>query len=315
LVRFGGERGLIFNLLPCWGYHINDIKLFNIDNAYTHGLWLGKRYKNFSNIVWSMGGDRTPTGYEEIYSAMAYGIREGSEGAHLLSYHTPGWTTTSQFFAKDHWLDFNMLQTWTQWDRIYPAVVADRLRTPAKPIIMDEGAYEEGPEYPLGPVTPLLVRKQAWWTFMAGGHHTYGHNDNWRMAPNWISCLDAPGAGHMTLYRQIIESRNWWEMLPNQCLFASGVGSEKTLNTSVRSYDCRTAMIYLSTQCHVILNVNEVYAKDIRITWVNPQSGDKIDGGVIPTGNFNGQMFAERRRQWFRTPDFWEDAVLILDGQ
>ena len=36
---------------------------------------------------------------------------------------------------------------------------------------MDEGAYKSGPEYPLGPITPLLVRRQAWWTLISGMSH------------------------------------------------------------------------------------------------------------------------------------------------
>ena len=42
-------------------------------------------------------------------------------------------------------------------------VQTDYARTPPKPTVMDEGAYEAGSEYGY-PVTPLLVRRQAWGT-------------------------------------------------------------------------------------------------------------------------------------------------------
>ena len=36
------------------------------------------------------------------------------------------------------------------------------LMLPAKPVVLGEAAYEDGPEYPLGPIDPLVVRRQAW---------------------------------------------------------------------------------------------------------------------------------------------------------
>jgi hypothetical protein len=60
------------------------------------------------------GGDREPTGFEDVYRALAHGLRAGDGGAHLISYHPRGWTHSSQWFHDDDWLDFNMIQTWTE---------------------------------------------------------------------------------------------------------------------------------------------------------------------------------------------------------
>ena len=35
------------------------------------------------------------------------------------------------------------------------------------------------------PIAPLDIRRQAWWTYLAGGHHVYGHNDNWQGPERW----------------------------------------------------------------------------------------------------------------------------------
>ena len=74
-----------------------------------------------------------------------------------------------------------MIETWTEWTKVYDAVIGDYCLTPIKPVVIGEGAYENGPEYPQGPITPLIVRRQAWWTFTAGGFHTYGQDQMWRM--------------------------------------------------------------------------------------------------------------------------------------
>jgi len=105
--------------------------------------------------------------------------------------------------------------------------------------------------YPLGPVTPLVTRRQALWTFMGGGFFTYSHNQNWRMEPGFLSCLNSPGANQVTIFQKIVRSRPWWEMIPDQSFFANGITSENTLNTDLRSVDSSCAMIYLSSQCHV----------------------------------------------------------------
>jgi hypothetical protein len=303
LLTFAAQRSLILNMLPTWGYYVSNLPRFTVETAHSYGLWVGERFKSFSNIVWSVGGDRDPTGSEAIYRAMAHGLQEGHGGAHLTTYHPCGGLSSARFFHNENWLDFNMIQTWGDLFRIYPIVITDVLRTPIKPVVLGEGAYEDGPEYPLGPITPLLSRRQAWWTFMAGGYYTYGHNQSWRMEPGWISSLDAPGAAQMGVFKAITASRPWWEMTPCPCLFAEGAGSGLTLNAAVRTQDCRCAMIYLSSQCYSLISLGEIATPQVRVTWVNPKNGEERDMGIYQRGN-----------HWFRTPDYWEDAVLILDA-
>lgn len=314
LLRFAGERGLILAMLPTWGYYVNDVQAFDAQTAHAYGRWLGERYRDQPNIVWVNGGDRIPTGYEAVYRALAWGLREGDGGAHLITYHPCGWHSSSQFFHAEEWLDLNMIQTWTEWAKVYPAVLADGLLSPVKPVILGEPAYEDGPEYPLGPITPLVVRRQAWWTFMAGGYFTYGHNQMWRLEPGWTAAFDTPGARQMALFRRLATSRRWWEMVPDQGLFAAGVGCERALNAARRAVDGSCALVYLSSPGHVLLHLDKILTRQVRVTWANPATGEEREGGVYATGNLTGAVFPEARRQWFSTPGHWEDALLILDG-
>jgi hypothetical protein len=234
---------------------------------------------------------------------MAHGIREAG-APQLMTFHPSGGSSSARFFHNDDWLDFNCIQTWGELHRVYPTVITDVTRTPNKPVIMDEGAYEDGPEYPLGPITPLLARRQAYWTLLAGGFYTYGHNQSWRVEQNWISCLDAPGAAQMGVFKQIAASRRWWELSPCPCLIADGASGGLTPNLAARTQDCRTGMVYLSAPCNVLVSVGEINAQQARATWVNPRDGEQKEAGVFKRGN-----------HWFRTPDFWEDALLVLDAE
>jgi hypothetical protein len=319
LLDVAERLGLVLAMLPTWGYYVMDAKVFDNSSAHSYGVFLGQRYKNRPNLVWVSGGDRIPTGREDVFRALACGLREGEgidrQGSHLITYHPCGWRSSAQFFHNDDWLDFNMIETWTEWFKVYQAVQADVLLTPNKPVVLGEGAYENGPEYPLGPITPLICRRQAWWAFMAGGHFTFGQDRMWRMGPGWTSTFDTPGAGHMAIYKNIACSRPWWQRIPDQGLFSSGVSSERTLNTAVRGVDSTWAMLYFASQCHALVHTDKILCRSVKCTWVNPATGEEREAGTYQTGNNTGAVFPPPGSQWFSVPGHWEDAVLILDGQ
>ena len=90
------------------------------------------------------------------------------------------------------------MQTWKSVELIYPMVSKDYHLKPVKPVLMAEGAYEHGSEYGFD-VTPLWIRRQAYYSYLLGGHHTYGHNDSWRVLPTWKHALDAPAPRNWAL--------------------------------------------------------------------------------------------------------------------
>jgi Protein of unknown function (DUF4038)/Putative collagen-binding domain of a collagenase len=314
LVRFANDQGLTLAMLPIWGYYVNQTHRVDEQNAREYGLWLGRRYKDAPNIIWVNGGDRVPEGNEAVYRALAEGLREGDGGSHLISYHPCGWHSSSQFFQSEWWLDFNMIQTWTDWPEVYPSIAADRMLSPPKPVVLGEGAYENGPEYPLGPITPLIVRRQAWWVIMAGGFFTYGQNQMWRMGKDWEAAFDTPGAAQVAKMKEIVTGLKWWDAIPDQTLFASGVSSEQTLNAALRSVKGDWALIYLSSQCRVFIHLDKILTKNLRATWINPVTRERKDAGSFETGNQAGKMFPPAMVRDFETPGYWQDAVLLLEG-
>jgi len=309
------QHGIVLAMLPTWGYYVCDVPAIHMGNARAYGRWLGARYKAAPNVVWVSGGDRIPTRYEAVYRELALGLREGDGGAHLITYHPCGWRSSSQFFHEESWLDFNMIETWTEWYKVHPAVLSDGLLTPTKPVVLGEGAYEDGPEYPLGPITPLVARKQAWWTFLAGGFHTYGHGQMWRMEPGWLSALDRPGAFHMGVFKEIITARQWWKWVPDQSVFVNGPGSGPNMNAAARSADGDWMMIYLAGKGSVHIHTDKIITSArCKATWCNPQTGEPAEAGTFPTGNCGPGVFPEWATQTFTPPAASEDAVLIVEA-
>jgi hypothetical protein len=181
--------------------------------------------------------------------------------------------------------------------------------------VLGEGAYENGPEYPRGPITPLIARRQAWWAFMAGGYYTYGHNAIWRANQGWDKAFDAPGTNQMGIFKHIVTAYPWWQRLPDQSMIESGVSSNETLNAAIRSIDGRWGMVYLSSRCNVLVRLEKLSTLRVRATWINPATGEEKEAGEYVTYTMPG--FRQVRTtcyQWFSTPDYWEDALLILKG-
>ena len=314
IVKDADRLGLVLAMQPSWGYYVNEARVLTTRNARTYGRWLGARYKTAANVMWMMGGDRPAIGFEDVWRELAAGLREGDGGAHLITYHPCYGRSSAHYFHQDSTLSFNMIQTWAEWSSVHPAVLSDALRTPPRPVVHAEGAYENGPEYPTGPITPLLVRRQAWWAFLAGGFHTYGQNQMWRIEKGWEQTFDTPGAFQVARMKQILTSRNWWDLVPDQSLFASGVGSEKTLNAAMRSGSGDYAIVYLASACKVVLHLDKIASPRVHATWLNPARDECRDAGTYETGNLAGKVFCDLRTQAFSTPSSWEDAVLLLEA-
>jgi hypothetical protein len=279
------------------------VNLAKLDNARAYGAWVGKRYRDFSNLMWSPTYHIPDESHLPVMREIAKGLRDAC-GDRLMTCHPDPANPycTSGIAHHEQWIDFNSIQTWKRLDLINESVSADYNRRPAKPVIMAEGAYEGGKEYGFEITLPIL-RKQAWWTFLSGGHHSYGHNDNWQVPPTWKSSLKAPGAGQMGLFKKILCDLKWWELVPDQTLFALGADSGENLNCAALAESKTWALAYLSHPCSVSLNAASLQGrKTFTAIWIDPRDGARKVAGTI-TGKAPMQ---------FEVPGGWEDAVLLI---
>jgi hypothetical protein len=286
-------------------FHQRYRKAITLPKARAWAKWVASRYKDFPNIVWSMTPEAKPE-FVPILRELAAGLREGDGGRHLITFKPDPAPYSSSFIHGEPWLDFDSMQVWKSVDLIYPFVTKDYNLKPTKPVLMAEGAYEHGSEYGFD-VTPLWIRRQAYYSYLAGAHHTYGHNDSWRVLPTWKQALDAPGAKQLGILKRIFEARQeWWKLVPDQGIFAHGGNTQgKILNLAARHPDGRWALVYLGGKADFSIRTNKIASRvgQVGAVWIDPRDLSPYLVGAFPNTGVHS----------FSTPEGWEDALLLLE--
>jgi hypothetical protein len=304
VIKKAAEKGIFIGLLPTWGDKV-DIKwgkgpvIFNSDNAFKYGQWLGNRYKNFPNIIWINGGDRDGGGNNfPVWNAIGQGIKSVDKN-HLMTFHPWGEHSSSEWFHNSNWLDFNMCQTGhgQRSYAIYKMIILnDYNLTPAKPCFDGEPRYEDHPvgwnPDVLGWFNDADIRQALYWDLFSGGFgHTYGCHPIWQMlAPgrdpvglarhNWYDDLDLPGAWNLINARRLIESRPFLSRVPDQSLIVPSYYPET--DYVVATHGDGYAFVYFPTGWSAEINLNKIGAKSINVFWFNPRNGDSELLETIP---------------------------------
>lgn len=349
LVDFAVERaaelGLVLALLPTWGAHVEDdphpvfdnVHVFTPENARAYGRFLGARYRDRMNVIWVLGGDRSPEGHEAVWDALAAGLKEGMLGRHLISYHPRGYTSSSDRLHDRTWLDFNMIQVGhrRRSNIDYEFVRKDYERTPAKPVVNGETTYEDLPvnfseaneRFDAGD-----VRKAAYWSVFAGAcGHAYGNNSVWQMVREgdepilgarqpWWEALESPGAFQMRHLKDLLLSRPYASRFPDQSLILptsevdppAGLQSDHvqaTRDGTPGRGDATYVMAYLPQAGRVRLDSSVIPGKWLRVWWYCP-----VDGNAYPVGRVeNRGVYETDAITGFRPPQSGADWVIVLD--
>ncbi|MFQ3632126.1 DUF4038 domain-containing protein [Roseiflexus sp.] len=345
IIRTAASKELYIGLLPTWGDKVHAQMwgvgpvIFNVGNAYLYGRFLGERYRNDTNIVWILGGDRPAAGYEDLWTAMAQGITEGAGFKPFFTYHPMGGTSSSAVLHNFDWLDMNMLQSGhtltdaPNWDMIR----ADYERTPIKPVLDGEPNYEHHPVDPYlrpwkpeyGRFTEYDVRKQAYRAVFAGAcGHTYGSHSVWQMwspkhapttfpSPAWDEAIYGPGAQQMVHLKNLMLSRPYFtripapDMLPDAPITSLPVDPEDRINAmraahpvATRDSEGRYGLVYFPLAGQSLRVDLRLLRDNVRAAWFDPRSGASHPLGTHP-----------REIVTFVSPIAGPDWVLTLDAE
>ncbi|MFW5760378.1 MAG: glycoside hydrolase family 140 protein [Cyclobacteriaceae bacterium] len=332
------EHGLYMCLLPCWGNWVNDQAIFNTDNAYDYGQFLGARFRNSPNIIWMLGGDRRVNENQKaIWNSMAASIRSEIGKNHLMTFHPFGARSSSMDFHYESWLDFNNYQSGHQRDgeTSWRLAIDDWNKTPAKPTLNSEPGYEgivekfwescDNPRF-----TDYDVRKDAYRSLLAGGFgHTHGHSSIWQMlrpgdtpvacadpAVNWYDAIHWPGSSQMTHVGNLLKSRpavRWRD----ESLVVEGMGSGSDRMGASRGEDF--AFIYFPAPMTRMIQMNRISGNRVSCYWYNTRTGESTLAGTIDNtgtrsfttpGNLDWLLVMDDAAAGFAPPgksDIWYD--------
>ena len=331
IIDKAAEYNITIAFLPTWGDKVwksswgKGPEVFTPENARIYGQWLGNRYKDKKNIIWLLGGDRTPQNESHlaIWRAMAEGVIAGIGGKDkaLISFHPqPNEQGAAEYFNNDNWLDFNMFQNGHCRDtRVFDKITASYNRAPTRPVIDGEPIYEDHPvcfnANDLGISSAYDVRKYAYLDLFSGAFgHTYGCHDIWqfyspyREAVNnpkifWQDAMELPGANQMKFVRRLIESRPIPDRVPDQSLII-----ENDLGTAERIQATRGnnyAFIYTAAGKPFTVNLSKISGEKLNTSWFNPRNGEVT----------KAEQVMNKSQQKFTPPTsgYGQDWVLILD--
>ena len=303
IVNRANELGLAMGMVTSWGEHVRAIRtdeqVFDTSNAFVYGKFLGDRYKE-NAVMWLLGGDRVPLEGKDVWSAMARGLKEGSHGGHLVSYHGPGdWATpsSSYWFHSEDWLDFNTIQSGHGWGiHNYDFVAHDYELKPTKPTLDMESRYENHPDVRTGTRKRMdahQAREAMYWAMLAGAAgHGYGCNDIWpffdeaqtpylndtaypELFPNtnWREAMDFDGAFGVGFARRLFELRPWYRLVPDQSVVAGGQGEGEDHVQAARAVDGSFIIAYLTFGNPVTIHMEKISASKVKAQWYDPRQG------------------------------------------
>jgi hypothetical protein len=338
LIDIAASYHLYIALLPTWGDKVykdswgRGPEIFNPENAYAYGKWIGNRYKDKTNIIWIIGGDRDPrpdTQDVATWRTMAKGVEEGVGGPDkaLMTFHCQpkGTGSSSQWFQDDEWLDMNMLQTGhCRNTPVWETVGADYNHIPTKPVLNGECIYEEMPvcfnAKELGYASAYDVRKAAYLSVFAGAcGHTYGcgpviffgdkGSNLFANLHRWKEALDFAGANEMKYLRALVESRPMLDFVPDEGMLMDEGSCDAERIQAIRG--ANYAFVYSAYGDPILIKPHAISGKMVRATWYDPRTGKST---VIGLYNNDKQLsFTPPLPVNSPVPSQREDWVLILD--
>lgn len=329
IIDKANDHGLTIGLLPTWGDKVfkerwgTGPEIFNEDNAAVYGGWLANRYKNKTNIIWILGGDRNPRNEKDvaIWRAMGEAIQKATNNKAMISFHPqPNETGSAEWFHNDQWLGFNMFQNGHCRDiNVYDKIAKVYSLQPLKPVMDAEPLYEDHPvcfnAKDLGTSNAYDVRRYAYLDLFAGAHgHTYGCHDVWQMYSQkhtgingahlfWYDALELPGANQMIFVKRLMQSHPLLDRIPDQSLIVENnlAPSERIQATRGNDY----LFVYTSQGKPFTVNLNKISGDSLQAYWYNPRTGQSINNSII--ANKGNKRFIPP------TSGYGQDWVLVMD--
>lgn len=324
IIKLAAKYGMVVLLDPIetssW---LPILRAAGLDQAVRYGQYLGRRYKDFPNIIWIHGNDfqswRSPTD-DALVQAVARGIRsEDQVHIHTVELNY----TTSGSLDDPSWAPLIELDAAYTYFPTYAQVLAEYNRAEFKPVFMVEANYEfERADDGL----PQSLRRQEYWTMLCGATgQVYGSAYTWRLEKGWETKIDTPGAIQLRFMKSLFVKRKWNDLIPDQdhSVVIAGYGqlaeyigrltayagnlrpgfvarlrrftslgsvSTNTYASAARTPDGTLVMVYLPSARSLTVDMSKL-AGPATARWYDPTNGSYSAVSGSPIANANRHQF------------------------
>ncbi len=285
------------------------------EQAYTYGRALGFALRDKPNLIWSNGIDVNPDDERRVsdmgmagWHALAEGVADGVNGVNqfdgtadysttLMTYHPRGGNTSSKWFQRAPWLDFNGVQIGLKpVTALHRTIAGDYHKQPAKPVVNLEPWYEQV-NWKEPPVNAWEMRLQAYQSLFAGAcGFTYGHTFIWALDSEtqwgwkWRVYLEAPGRTQMRHVRTLLETQSLTNRVPDLPIIVASAGAAhqseaiRTRIAATGATEGSYAWIYTPRGTWFSLDLGKLKGDRIGARWFDPRTGE-----YRPAGTYSAQ--------------------------
>jgi hypothetical protein len=262
------------------------------------GMYLGKRYRDFDNIIWVVGNDHNPGPAREDVDMAVVGIKV-NDPRHLITAQCAPENSAVDQYGDSTWLDLNSTYT---YQLVHDSLLRDFNRKPVIPYFLIESTYEGEHN-----ASQVQIRRQAYWADLSGSTgQVFGNKPIWLFDPGWEEAMDGPGSQAMAYLNELFHSRPWYKLVPDQAhrVVTGGLGELTGLDYVAAAFaeDQTNVMAYLPTSRTVTVDMTKITGDSATGWWFNPRDG---------TATRIGDFATKGSRQF--TPPAPGDWVLVID--
>ena len=271
--------------------------------AYAYGQYLGKRFRRFRNLMWVSGNDFnrwTVPEDDDLAQAVAKGIRSVAPNQlQTVELHV----RTSSSFDDPRWVPLSNLNGTYTYSPTYIQMLHSYNQRPIAPTFLMEAHYDlEKVGEPTDYGTPLVLRKEEYWTMLSGGvGQFYGNAYTWSFKNEWPSHIDTPGVTQIGYWKSFFSSIRWQDLIPDQkrTVVTSGLGaygnvdtrvSESEFATAARTRDGSTVVVYMPSVRTITVNMASLNGP-AKVRWFDPSNGTYDDVSGLPIANHGSHQF------------------------
>ena len=289
VLRQAAERGFLVLLAPsyvgcCSDGWYDEMVTNGPYRLRQYGEYLGRRYRDFTNILWVHAGDASPP--REPVRAIAEGIREYDTRA-LHTAHG-GQPAVLEYWQGEPWFQVNNVYT---YGPVYAAALEQYAQPERMPFFLSESAYENEHD-----ATEERLRTQAYQAMLSGASgQVFGNNPIWHFdgpglysAPvTWQEALGSRGAQSMTHLHDLLATVPWWQLEPDSDhrLLTDGLGPEEERAVAARTADRSLAIVYLPKSREITVDLAQLAGPEVAARWYDPADGSftTVNGSPFPS--------------------------------